>query len=149
MSTLRIFANLNNVNSACAPRLLEVKGSLLALARVIVHRFAISRNIILDDADTSDAEANELLCLGLAILTSGILSESSLVEPIATLSTLQMDDADYAEMEPACTGLYACLRVCRCLHAEPFIKELSRLYTTFRDPETANVGRTSMQDTDS
>jgi hypothetical protein len=94
-STLKIFANLININSDCSRHLLQVKGSLIALARIVNHRETVSRITTSGDEPVdTEAAANEILCLVLAILTSGVLSRTGLIPMIAALGTLDHNVRD-------------------------------------------------------
>jgi hypothetical protein len=95
MTTLKIFANMSNVNSGWGVHLLSVEGSLSTLARITIHRSAIAEHATrLIGQEVSDTGAEELLCLCLAITTSAVLVDGELASKIASLSESTRNDQD-------------------------------------------------------
>jgi hypothetical protein len=92
MSCLRIFANISNIAPSWSLELLTTEGALTALARVAVNRISISSRIATIQKKTSETadttEEGELLCLVLAIVTSGVLVDENLASVLASLSEL-------------------------------------------------------------
>lgn len=90
MSCLRIFANMSNIAPSWSRDLLTAEGSLTALARVAVDRTTLSSRIATiqnKTAETADlTDEGELLCLVLAIITSGVLVDENLASVLASLS---------------------------------------------------------------
>jgi len=90
MSCLRIFANMSNIAPSWSRDLLTTEGSLTALARVAVNRTTLSSRIATAQnkpAETADpTDEGELLCLVLAIITSGVLVDENLASVLASLS---------------------------------------------------------------
>jgi hypothetical protein len=95
MTTLKVFANMSNVNSGWGVHLLSVEGSLSALGRITIHRSAIAEHATRSDGqEGSDTGADELLCLCLAITTSAVLVDGELASKIASLSELMRNHQD-------------------------------------------------------
>jgi hypothetical protein len=97
MNCLRIFANISNIAPSWSLELLTTEGALTALARVAVHRISLSSRIATiqkkpsETADTT--EEGELLCLVLAIITSGVLFDDNLASVFASLSESYLTEA--------------------------------------------------------
>jgi hypothetical protein len=93
ISCLRIFANMSNVSPTWSETIQTTNGSLMALARIIVHRetIAIIGVGAMDEkvSETVDSiQEGELLCLVLAIVTSAVLFEDQLASALASLGKL-------------------------------------------------------------
>lgn len=94
MSCLRIFANMSNIAPSWSRDLLTTEGSMTALARVAVDRTSLSSRIATTQENLSETadptDEGELLCLVLAIITSGVLVDENLASVLASLSEFSL-----------------------------------------------------------
>jgi hypothetical protein len=137
---------MSNVSPAWSRDIQSIEGSLIALARTIIHRESIAsgleaRNERLGETAES-TEEGELLCLVLAIITSAVLADERLASVLASLGKLQGARPGLSlrlALGSECRGQQTCFRSCKCPTAEPFVNELARLYDSFQQPDASDV----------
>lgn len=83
---------MSNVSPAWSGDIPSTEGSLITLARIMIHRDTISTGIgatkehAIDTGEITDG--GELLCLVLAIVTSSVLVDDRLASVLASLGKL-------------------------------------------------------------
>ncbi|WVQ80829.1 hypothetical protein IAT38_002936 [Cryptococcus sp. DSM 104549] len=139
--TVQLLANLANLSSEWAVAIIKADGSLTCIARLVLHRDAItaasrrgsregsvgSLETEVDDEDAGQEKGassgkemskQEFLCLLLALLTTAVLTGERIAETIAL-----------TKLAPDCVGEHACLRHCQCLSALTLGQHLAKLYS--------------------
>ncbi|WVQ89016.1 hypothetical protein IAS59_002763 [Cryptococcus gattii] len=143
LHTVQILAQLGTASAQWAIAVMECEGGPICLARVILKRADLVKNVkdahekqlrvqetVLDKEEgmkttrpsthETKTSEEELLCYALALFTTSVLADKSFVFKIAQTN-----------IQSGCVGLHACLRHCHCTSAVPVGLHLVYLYNQY------------------